>query len=90
MLDALVTAGYRRADRLHRFLDIDRDDLLVDSLFPDYPTDRTDRFMVVEVIISCGGRRESLSPLRTKQSDCSASACTSRLRISYSPSTRWG
>jgi hypothetical protein len=55
MLEAQVTAGYHRADRFHRFLEVDRDDLLVDPRFPDYATDRTDRFMVVEVILS-GGR----------------------------------
>ena len=54
MLEAQVTAGYHRADRFHRFLEIDRDDLLVDPRFPDYATDRTDRFIVVEVIISSG------------------------------------
>ena len=54
MLEAQVTAGYHRADRFHRFLEVDRDDLLVDPRFPDYATDRTDRFMVVEVIISRG------------------------------------
>ena len=54
MLEAQVTAGYHRADRFHRFLEVDRDDLLVDPRFPDYATDRTDRFMVVEVIISSG------------------------------------
>jgi Tautomerase enzyme len=55
MLEAQVAAGYHRADRFHRFLEVDRDDLLVDARFPDYATDRTDRFMVVEVVIS-GGR----------------------------------
>src|SRR5712672_1351196 len=54
MLKAQVTAGYHRADRFHRFLEVDRDDLLVDPRFPDYATDRTDRFMVVEVVISSG------------------------------------
>jgi Tautomerase enzyme len=54
MLEAQVTAGYHRADRFHRFLEVGRDDLLVDPRFPDYATDRTDRFMVVEVIISSG------------------------------------
>ena len=54
MLEAQVAAGYHRADRFHRFLEVDRDDLLVDPRFPDYATDRTDRFMVVEVIISSG------------------------------------
>ena len=54
MLEAQVTAGYHRSDRFHRFLEVDRDDLLVDPRFPDYATDRTDRFMVVEVVISSG------------------------------------
>jgi hypothetical protein len=54
MLEAQVAAGYDRADRFHRFLEVERDDLLVDPRFPDYPTDRTDRFMVVEVVISSG------------------------------------
>jgi hypothetical protein len=54
MLEAQVAAGYNRADRFHRFLEIGQDDLLVDPRFPDYATDRTDRFMVVEVIISSG------------------------------------
>src|SRR6202790_2081298 len=54
MLEAQVAAGYHRADRFHRFLEVDRDDLLVDPHFPDNATDRTDRFMVVEVIISSG------------------------------------
>ena len=54
MLEAQVAAGYHRADRFHRFLEVDLDDLLVDPRFPDYATDRTDRFMIVEVIISSG------------------------------------
>jgi hypothetical protein len=52
MLEAQVAAGYHRADRFHRFLEIDQDDILVDPRFPNYATDRTDRFMVVEVVIS--------------------------------------
>src|SRR4029077_6684211 len=36
-----------------------------------------------------GGRKEPPPALRTKRSDCSASAYTSRLRTSYSSSTRW-
>ena len=54
MLEAQVAAGYHRADRFHRFLEVGQDDLLVDPRFPDYATDRTDRFMVVEVVISRG------------------------------------
>src|ERR1700740_2979645 len=51
MLDAQVAAGYQKADR---FLEVDQDDLLVDLRFPNYATERTDRFMVVEVVISSG------------------------------------
>src|ERR1700710_973554 len=54
MLEAQLAAGYHQADRFHRFLEVDQDDLLVDPRFPDYATDRTDRFMVVELIISSG------------------------------------
>ena len=54
MSEAQVAAGYPRADRFHRFLEVDQDDLLVDPRFPDYAADRTDRFMVVEVVISSG------------------------------------
>ena len=54
MLEAQMAAGYHGADRFHRFLEVDQDDLLVDPRFPDYATDRTDRFMVVEVVISRG------------------------------------
>jgi hypothetical protein len=54
MLEAQVAAGYHRADRFHRFLEVDQDDLVVDPRFPDYATDRTDRFMVVEIVISSG------------------------------------
>jgi hypothetical protein len=54
MLEAQVAAGWHRADRFHRFLEIGQDDLLIDPRFPDYAADRTDRFMVVEVVISSG------------------------------------
>jgi hypothetical protein len=54
MLEAQVAAGYHQADRFHRFFEVDQDDLLADPRFPDYATDRTDRFMVVEVVISSG------------------------------------
>jgi Tautomerase enzyme len=54
MLEAQVAAGYPLADRFHRFLEVDQDDLLVDPRFPNYAMDRTERFMVVEIVISSG------------------------------------
>src|ERR1700729_1482431 len=63
MLEAQVAAGYHRADRFHRFLEDNQDDLLIDPRFPDYATNRTDRFMVVEVVISSGRPTETPSPI---------------------------
>jgi hypothetical protein len=54
MLEAQMAAGYHRADRFHRFIEVGQDDLVADSRFPDYAADRTDRFMVVEIVISSG------------------------------------
>jgi Tautomerase enzyme len=54
MIEAQVVAGFPRDDRFHRFLEVDHGNLLADPRFPDYATDRTDRFIVVEVIISKG------------------------------------
>jgi hypothetical protein len=54
MLEAQVAAGFHQADFFHRFLEVGESDLLVDPRFPDYTTERTDRFIVVEVVISRG------------------------------------
>jgi hypothetical protein len=89
MLEAQVAAGYRRADRFHRILEVDQDDLLVDPRFPDYATDRTDRFMVVEVVISSGRPTGTAATIADEAVSCSASTYSSRLRTSYSSSTRW-
>lgn len=59
MLEAQVAAGYHRADFFHRFIEVGQDDFLVNPRFPDYATDRSDRFMVVEVIISRGKPAET-------------------------------
>ena len=54
MIEAQVAAGFQRDDLFHRFLELGHGNLLADPRFPDYATDRTDRFIVVEVIISKG------------------------------------
>jgi hypothetical protein len=88
MLEAQVAAGYHRADRFHRFLEVDQDDLLVDPRFPNYATDRTDRFMVVEVVISNGRPTGTAATIADEAVRLFASACTSRLLTSCSSSTR--
>jgi hypothetical protein len=84
MTEAQAAAGYHRADSFHRFLAVDHDDLLVDPRFPDYATDRTDRFMVVEVVISSGRPTGTAVTIADE-----AVRLFSRLRTSYSSSTRW-
>jgi hypothetical protein len=54
MLEAQVAAGFERNDLFHRFLEVGPSDLLVDPRYPGYETDRTDRFVLVEVITSAG------------------------------------
>lgn len=63
MLEAQVAAGYDRADLFHRFLEVGHDDLLIDPRYPDYPSDRTDRFMIVEIVISSGRRPETAATI---------------------------
>jgi phenylpyruvate tautomerase PptA (4-oxalocrotonate tautomerase family) len=59
MLEAQVAAGFDRNDLFHRFLEVDQGDLLADPRFPGYATDRTDRFILIEVIISEGRPTET-------------------------------
>ena len=54
MLEAQVAAGFEKNDLFHRFLEVEPGDLLVDARFPAYEAGRTDRFVLVEVIISAG------------------------------------
>ncbi|WP_158747887.1 tautomerase family protein [Acidisphaera sp. L21] len=52
MLEAQVAAGFAKNDLFHRFLEVAPGDLLVDARYPAYEADRTERFVLVEVIIS--------------------------------------
>jgi hypothetical protein len=54
MLEAQVSAGFEKNDLFHRFLEVEPDDLLVDARYPGYEADRTDRFVLIEVLISAG------------------------------------
>jgi hypothetical protein len=63
MMDAQVAAGFQREDLFHRFLEVGHDDLLADPRFPNYTANRTDRFMVVEVVISKGRPPETAATI---------------------------
>jgi Tautomerase enzyme len=60
---ASVVAGYPEDDVFQRFLSLDPSDLRVDLYYPALPKPRTDRMLMIEVLVSSGtdtGRKKGL------------------------------
>lgn len=51
---ASIAAGYPEDDFFQRFLTLDPADLRVDPHYPDLPKPRTDRLLLIEVLLSTG------------------------------------
>jgi phenylpyruvate tautomerase PptA (4-oxalocrotonate tautomerase family) len=51
---ALVASGVPQADRFQRVLELDADRLVVDARYPDLARDRSDRFVLIEILWSVG------------------------------------
>ncbi len=51
---ALVKAGVNPSDRFHRVLELDAHDFRFDPGFPDVKTERTDDFVLVEILLGLG------------------------------------
>lgn len=51
---ALVASGVPAADRFQRVIELDPDKLVVDPRYPDLARDRSDRFVLIEVLWSVG------------------------------------
>ena len=51
---ALVGAGVPEADRFQRVLELDADDFRFDPRYPDAGADRSDDFVLIEVLLSVG------------------------------------
>jgi phenylpyruvate tautomerase PptA (4-oxalocrotonate tautomerase family) len=51
---ALVDAGVHERDRFQRVLELPASDFRFDPTFPDVSTSRTDRFVLVEVLLGVG------------------------------------
>lgn len=51
---ALVNAGVNPNDRFHRVFELDSDDFRFDPTFPDLKTERTDDFVLVEILLGVG------------------------------------
>jgi phenylpyruvate tautomerase PptA (4-oxalocrotonate tautomerase family) len=51
---ALVSAGVNPKDRFHRVLELDEPNFQYDPTFPDVKTERTNDFVLVEVLLGTG------------------------------------
>jgi len=52
--NALAEAGTPRADRFQRFFDMEEDDLIFDRSYPDMSEERSDKFLIIEILFSVG------------------------------------
>ncbi|MEO7756515.1 MAG: tautomerase family protein, partial [Dokdonella sp.] len=52
--EALVAAGVPVTDRFQRVLELDAEDFRYDPLYPDLQTDRSDSFVLIEILWSVG------------------------------------
>ncbi len=51
---ALVASGVNPNDRFHRVLELAADDFRFDKNFPDLQSDRTDDFVLIEILLGVG------------------------------------
>src|SRR5580692_9155205 len=52
--EASVRAGYPEDDMFQRFLSLEHDDLRVDLRYPGLPKPRTEKMLMIEVVVSSG------------------------------------
>lgn len=51
---ALAEAGTPVADRFQRFFDMNEEDFLFDKSYPDMAEERSDKFIIIEILFSVG------------------------------------
>jgi phenylpyruvate tautomerase PptA (4-oxalocrotonate tautomerase family) len=51
---AIVQAGFPEADRFQRIIPLSKDDFIFDRTHPNLPVPRSDRFVLVEILLSAG------------------------------------
>ena len=51
---ALLSIGVPEADRFHRVLELSREDFRFDTAYPDVQGNRTDDFVLIEIVLSAG------------------------------------
>ncbi|HTI90435.1 MAG TPA: tautomerase family protein [Puia sp.] len=51
---ALIEAGTPPTDRFQRFFDMNDEDLIYDKSYPDMPEQRSEKFIIIEILFSVG------------------------------------
>ncbi|SDS66900.1 Tautomerase enzyme [Mucilaginibacter mallensis] len=51
---ALVEVGVPPTDRFQRFFDMNEEDFIYDRSYPDMPEERTEKFIMIEILLSVG------------------------------------
>jgi phenylpyruvate tautomerase PptA (4-oxalocrotonate tautomerase family) len=51
---ALIEAGAPASDRFQRFFDMDEEDFIFDKSYPDMFEERSDKFILIEILFSVG------------------------------------
>jgi hypothetical protein len=51
---SLENAGIPKAERFQRFLELDKENFIYDLHYPDLKEPRTDRFVLIEILLSVG------------------------------------
>jgi hypothetical protein len=51
---ALVNSGVPTGDKFHRFIELDKENLIYDPRYPDLDNPRTENFVIIEILLSVG------------------------------------
>lgn len=51
---ALIEIGVPAGDRFQRFFDMEKEDFIYDTSFPDMPEARSEQFILIEILLSAG------------------------------------
>ena len=63
--DALVGVGFPEGDRFQKILRLSRDQFIYDRTYPDLPESRSNRFVLIEMVLPAGRSREFKKDLLT-------------------------
>jgi hypothetical protein len=51
---ALVNSGVPAGDKFHRFIELDKENLIYDPNYPELTVPRTENFVMIEILLSVG------------------------------------